>query len=153
MDVVRNMNQKKGFTLVELLAVLVVLAIVITVASSSVYRLVNRAKADTASEMRNSLKEAALNYVMGNIHLDKCPPVDANKEYTESEINNLPSSCKKEIKASVLVESNDFEDSRGFCYPKNGNGEEAVVIVYRFSDKNGNSEYKAFVNEKYCTNG
>ena len=146
------MNQKKGFTLVELLAVITVLAIIITVAGSSVYKLVNKSKEQTGEEMRNSLKEAALNYVMGNIHLDKCPPVDANKEYTESEINNLPSSCKTTIKASVLVESNEFEDPRGFCYSKNGNGEDAVVIVYRFNDKNGNSEYKAFVNEKYCMN-
>ncbi len=147
------MNQKKGFTLVELLAVITVLAIIITIAGSSVYRLVNKSKEQTGEEMRNSLKEAALNYVMGNIHLQKCPSVNPNKEYTESEINNLPASCKTEIRASVLVENNEFEDPRGFCSPKKGVGEDALIIVYRFNGNDGNSEYKAFVNEKYCTNG
>lgn len=144
------MNRKKGFTLVELLAVMVVLAIIITIASSSVYRLVNRAKEDTAREMRNSLKEAALNYVMGNIHLDKCPSVDSDKDYTEEEIEALPSSCKKVLTAQTLIESTDFEDPRGFCYRKNADN--AEVIVYRFNGNDGNSEYKAFVNEKYCQN-
>ncbi len=144
------MNQKKGFTLVELLAVIVILAIIISIASSSVYRLVNRAKEDTASEMRNSLKEAALNYVMGNIHLEKCPPVNSDKNYTEAEIEALPTSCKKVLTAQTLIESSDFEDPRGFCYRKDADN--AQVIVYRFNGTDGNSEYKAFVNEKYCKN-
>lgn len=138
--------KKNGFTLVELLAVIVVLAIIIGIASSSTFRLVKRAREQTASEMRLALGEAGVNYVMGNIHLEKCPVGieinDTNKE------NVTFKNCFVVLKSSKLIES-EFEDPGHHCYV--AGGEDAEVIVYRFND-GISSDYKAYVNEEYCLN-
>lgn len=136
------MQNKKGFTLVELLGVIVILAIVVSISTTSIFGLIKRSKDDIASDMRNSLKEAGLSYIMGNknIYLEKCP---INVEIDDdNKIMPDYQKCFKEIKVEELKSSGEFEDKKGYC-------DNASVIVYRFTD-GVISEYKSYVKEDYC---
>lgn len=138
------MNKKKGFTLVELLAVIVILAIIITVASSSISKVIQKSKEDTAKEMQAAIKEAALTKVMGSIYLEKCSKT-FSEEMLNNNINNLnlDTNCTKVLTVEDLINENLFEDSRGNC-KKN-----EKVIVYHYNDGT-NSEYKAYVSDQAC---
>lgn len=139
-----------GFTLVELLAVIVVLAVVITLASRTVFRIIRNTKEQTAFEMRESLKEAALTYSFTNSHLTKCS-VSFSKELYEnnnaSHLNDaINASCLIKIRVDTLKNAGLFEDNHEYC---NNNDE---VVVYRYTDSLGNSEYKAYASDTTCTN-
>lgn len=138
------MNKKKGFTLVELLAVIVILAIIITVASSSISKVIQKSKEDTAKEMQAAIKEAALTKVMGSIYLEKCSKT-FSEEMLNNNINNLnlDTNCTKVLTVEDLINEKLFEDSRGNC-KKN-----EKVIVYHYNDGT-NSEYKAYVSDQAC---
>ena len=55
---------KKGFTLAELLGVIVVLSIIITMATISVVSIINRSKNRINKEMEENLKDAAVTYAI-----------------------------------------------------------------------------------------
>ena len=57
---------KKGFTLSELLGVIVVLAIIITIATASIASIINRSKNRVSKEMEDTLKDAAVTYAIDN---------------------------------------------------------------------------------------
>ena len=57
-----NMKKKKGFTLVELLAVITILAIIGLIATPLVIKYVNEAKKDSIEESLNGIERAALTY-------------------------------------------------------------------------------------------
>ena len=60
---------KKGFTLVELLAVIAILAILVLVAVPNVLSMFNKAKKDTfLTEAKNIFKESASKYISDNMH-------------------------------------------------------------------------------------
>ena len=60
---------KKGFTLVELLAVIAILAILVLVAVPNVLGMFNKAKKDTfLTEAKNIFKESANKYISDNMH-------------------------------------------------------------------------------------
>lgn len=142
------MNKKNsGFTLVELLAVVVILAVVITIASSAVFSIMNKSKKNMASEVRSNLAESALTYALENIHLSLCSPEFSKEVYVNRNIANLNSntSCTKKVTVGELVDDGVFEDKKGFC------NREDEVIIYRYND-GVNSEYKTFVSENICNN-
>ena len=60
------MNKRKGFTLVELLAVIVVLAIVLIIAVPGVLSIINKTKDSAYDRQIDMIKEAAKNYVTAN---------------------------------------------------------------------------------------
>ena len=60
---------KKGFTLVELLAVIAILALLVLVAVPNVLGMFNKAKKDTfLTEAKNIFKESASKYISDNMH-------------------------------------------------------------------------------------
>ena len=64
---------KKGFTLVELLATVVILGVLITIASFSATMMINNAKKKAGAIAVTNLKEAAITYYkQNNIKLTKC---------------------------------------------------------------------------------
>lgn len=125
----------------ELMAVIVVLAVVILIATSSVNALIKRARRGTSEEMRNMLKESALTYSIGNkkTRLEKCNASDISKIESGSYTGN----CAIKIFVLELTQDGIFEDKKGYC-------KDDFVVVYR-SDRE-NSEYRAFVKEDACTN-
>lgn len=140
-------KKTSGFTLVELLAVIVILAVVIMIASSSVIGIVNRSKRQMAKEVRGNLQESALTYALNNIHLEKCSTIFSEEVYAHNDLSNLNknTACTKKISIQELVNEGLFEDSRGAC------NKEDEVIIYRYND-GFNSEYKAYVSENLCNN-
>lgn len=140
------MLKKNGFTLAELLAVLVVLAIIILVASSSVAGIVANVKKKAQGEIRNNLKEAGLNYVIGNIYLEKCS-VGFSNELKNNNTSNVNSNgaCLRKVSVKTLKDNGIFEDEKKYCKDTD------EVIVYRYNDGT-NSEYRAYVSDTSCTN-
>lgn len=138
-------TKNSGFTLVELLAVIIILAIVITVASSAVFSIMNKSKANMAREVRYNLAESAIPYVLENSHLSVCSPKFSEEMYINKNTTNLDAntSCTKKVTVGELLDAGIFEDKRGFC------SREDIVIVYRYNDGK-NSEYKAYVSENIC---
>ena len=92
-------KKNSGFTLVELLAVIVILATIITIASSSVIAIMNKARKNMAHEVRNNLAETALTYVVENSYLEKCSVEFSKEIYENNNITNLNNntSCYKRV--------------------------------------------------------
>lgn len=86
---------KKGFTLPELLGVIVVLSVIIGIAGMSVLSIMNKAVNKALEEMKDNLKDAALTCYLDTKDTDKC---------------NTPEKLKA---------SNYFEDDKGYCLDKN----------------------------------
>lgn len=77
---------KKGFTLAELLGVIVVLSIIVSIAGISVVSIMNKAKNKTYDEMNDNLKDAAKTCYLDNELVDtNCNTVEKlkNKGYFE----------------------------------------------------------------------
>ena len=148
--VMKMKKKNSGFTLVELLAVVVILAVVITLASRSVFRIIRNTKEQTAFEMRESLKEAALTYSFTHAHLTKCSVSFSNELYENkntSHINDAANaSCLTKIRVDTLKEAGLFEDNHEYCNNSD------TVVVYRYTDTYGNSEYKTYASDSACTN-
>lgn len=139
-------KKNSGFTLVEILAVIVVLAIIVTLASNSVVSIMNKSRKSMAQEVRNNLKEVALIYSQEKNHLTMC-----ELDFNPKNLRDKDKGCYVEINVETLKNAGLFEDDRGFCDEK-----EDYVIVYRYSYRNDNdeilSEYKAYVSEDACNN-
>lgn len=86
---------KKGFTLTELLAVIVVLAILIGIASQVSINLIAKSRQKTAEEMEETLKDAAITYYIDCLEKQN--------------------SCSKTVSVSYLKENGFFDDSKNIC--------------------------------------
>lgn len=142
------MRSKKGFTIVELLAVIVILSIIIVLASTASTSILNKGRKNTQEEMRNNLKEAAVTYVVGRFYLEKCSTTfsrEVNNNNNISNANNTAnSSCVKFVTVGTLKNEGSFEDERGYCKDTD------QVLVYKYND-GVNSDYRAFVSDDVCT--
>lgn len=144
------MSKKKGFTIVELLAVIVIIAVVAMVGGSSVLNILNRTQKETAKEMRENLKEVALSYAFENVHIAKCSKEFSKEMFVDNNVANLNkpenANCITRITVKTLKDEGLFQDNRGHCK------EEDNVVIYRYQDEYGNSEYKAYASDTTCTN-
>ena len=76
---------KKGFTLVELLAVIAILAILVIIALPNVIKLYNNAKKNTfLTEAKTIYKEAANKYITESMKGNKVSYINSNNKYTSS---------------------------------------------------------------------
>lgn len=153
-------DNQRGFTLIELLAVVVIIGVIATIASTSTMGIIRRSREQTASDMRESLKDAAITYAIYaktssdpedqeykiskkcNILIkDDGGTVEEKQQYLKK--NNCESSF---IMPTVehLKSVGFFIDDKGYC----DGGEN--VLIYRYQEDAMNSEYKAFVNDNAC---
>lgn len=133
---------KNGFTLVELLATVVILGVLITIASFSATAMINNAKKKAGSLAVSNLKEAAITYYkQNNIKLSKCTAgfmVDGDN--TSSCITKA-----NEVTVNTLIEAGVFTDTKNAC-DKN-----ATVTVYRYVDPDsGIDELRSYVDDYAC---
>ncbi|MBE6161904.1 MAG: type II secretion system protein [Firmicutes bacterium] len=123
-----NLN-KKGFTLVELLAVIAVLGIIIGIATMNVISAINKSKSETQKEMIGNLKEAAVSYA-----------VDHNYKITKSSTDDcFKNSDTCVISVDTLKNNGYFEDNKGYC--------KGSISVQRTDD-----DYIATVDNDICNN-
>lgn len=128
---------KKGFTLVELIAVIVVIALLITIASSSVLAIMNRGKNGLTTVTDKNLEDAAVTYALKHLSLPTCP--------TTFNLESPTGSCFTRVKVQELKEKDFFEDNSNHCNPN------ATVLIYHYNDGT-NTEYRAKVSEGTCNN-
>ncbi len=135
---VTNMKQKKGFTLVEVLVVLGILAILMTLSATSVISIMRKNDDKLKNEMEKNLKEAAIAYMEEKkIILKKCSnnfdPANPNTE----------TSCYKKLTVQELINSGLFTDEAGYCK------KEENILIYR-ANENEYTELRAYVKEGTC---
>lgn len=107
---------KKGFTLVELLGVVVLLGIVITVAVTSVGAITNSIKKNMLNEKVAFIEESATLFgedIKGSI-------MSSDKKY-----NNYP--CKSYIVSDLIPEYLD-KDNDNTCLDKNSSGKVGCIV-------------------------
>ena len=114
------LKKKNGFTIVELLAVIVILAIVITIAATSVFGTINNSHKKMTTEVRNNLKEASLTYVMEKFHLEKCSTAFSKEVFENQNITNAGnttnSKCVKKVTIKLLFLSGAWHHTRVEAY-------------------------------------
>lgn len=155
---------RKGFTLVELLAVIVVLAILAVVATPNIINLLNHSKKNTTEIVLNNLRDAATGYVkeqvsLKKINLSSCnfeindkQTADNNTNYRMSINNNKTeiksnvgkgSQCVAAIQINALEMNGIFDDKDNSC------NKTSYVYVYKYN--NGNyTDIKVFIPDKTC---
>lgn len=118
----KRFKNEKGFTLVELLAVIAILAIILAIAIPSVGNLISKSQgdADEANEklFENAARLADLAGDMSGTSIDL--DVLLQKGYLE-EIPNKPGTDSP-YSGVVEKKANDVEGSNGYIYEFNGGG-------------------------------
>lgn len=112
---------KKGFTLAELLGVIVVLAIIISISGISVVSIINKSRLKVSKEMEDNLKEAAITYVI------------------DKKIKDFPT----EISVQDLIDGYYFEDDKNHC-------EKTAKITVESVSNGSVKDYKATVDANIC---
>ena len=118
---------KKGFTLVELIAVVAVLGMIVGFAVFSVTSLVKRAQDNTKKETIENLKDAAIMYCMDN-HFKR----------------NVTTPCVHTVEE--LVNSGDFENKDNICKAKG----KVTVTIKTINSTTNKKDYEASVENGIC---
>ena len=101
--------KNKGFTLVEILAVIALLGVLITFATTSVLRYVNDSRKSATQTSFKEVEDAALSYGLKLFIPNSCAV--SNIITKESELS-LPSGCSKvTVKVSELINQNLLKDT------------------------------------------
>lgn len=138
---------RKGFTLVELLAVIVVLAILIGIATPNVIGLLRKQKDNTTNIVLTNLNDAAVSYAkeqisLNKLHLSSCD-FEIKDENTAKANLNQGKKCVKAYNIGVLKNNGTFEDKQNSC--------DSAKDIYAYNYSNGNySEIKTFIPNDTC---
>lgn len=134
--------KKNGFTLVELLAVIIILTLVITIAFVSVTRIREESLKKVVETKVEQIEQAAILYGQENPNVIKTSCTDHEKTVVEA-TNYTPSFCVT-VTAGVLIDNNFFESS--YLDEVNGKTDlindvtgksmrEDTVIIYRRNNR------------------
>lgn len=134
--------KKNGFTLVELLAVIIILTLVITIAFVSVTRVREESLKRVVETKVEQIEQAAILYGQENPNVIKTSCTDHEKTVVEA-TNYTPSFCIT-VTAGVLIDNNFFESS--YLDEVNGKTDlindvtgksmrEDTVIIYRRNNR------------------
>jgi len=134
------MKKKNGFTLVEILAVIAIIGVLITLASTSVVSIMNREKKKLASEMQKNLENAAVAYLQSEkITLRNC-----STSFNPENPNTSERNCYREVLVEDIIKSGLLTDDGKYC------DRTKKVLVYRYKNAEY-SDYRAFVKEGTCS--
>ena len=136
------MRKKNGFTLVELLAVIIILTLVITIAFVSVTRVREESLKRVVETKVEQIEQAAILYGQENPNVIKTSCTNHEKTVVEA-TNYTPSFCIT-VTAGVLIDNNFFESS--YLDEVNGKTDlindvtgksmrEDTVIIYRRNNR------------------
>ena len=124
MKQVVSMINKRGFTLVELIAVISILGLLMTLAATSIAKTLNESKENLLQEQIKSLKDTAITYVSNKKYYFKVCPDTFNPARTTSKDKN----CYVKLTVSELIQSGLFENKNNICK------EDKKIVVYRKQD-------------------
>jgi prepilin-type N-terminal cleavage/methylation domain-containing protein len=141
--------KKNGFTLVELLAVIVILGILTTLVSVNVAKYINDSKKKTNEIALANLQDAAVTYGLDKL---KLPKTCFATKYNSDGSPNIPGCSGNTIKVKELKDNGYFSDDKKVC------NENAEVILYWYKggqDQTNNQtniyyELKSYVSDSVC---
>ena len=133
------MKKKGGFTIVELLAVILVIGIIMTFAIASVTGVLSKQNEKLQGEMEKNLKEAAIAYIQDQRIILK----DCSSDFSKENPNTNENKCYREVKVEDIINRSLFEDKNESC------SKDATVLVYK-ENKGNYSELEAYVKEGTC---
>lgn len=136
-------RQKNGFTLIEVLAVLVVLGILIAIAVPNVIKIIGKQQDTVTEHALKDLKDAAVSYASANVFLKACADGFEPSSINSTSVNG----CTVKLSVEELVKKQYFRDDSNHC------NHSAYVLVYRYiNKKNGNDidEFRAYADESIC---
>lgn len=136
-----KVEKNKGFTLVEILAVIVILAVLMTTAGASVFHIIGESQEQLLEEQLKNLGDTAVTYVESKkYYLEKCE-ASFNPEIITTQKEKA---CSKEILVSKLIEEGFFENKNDLCDPNK------KIIVYKKNEGNY-IELKSYIPENTCS--
>lgn len=119
---------KKGFTLVELLAVLVVLALISLIAIPAVTKVINSAKSDVSDSQMKNIERVLDNYIAANADTladgDEVCIIDLKKEGLLTNKDIINSKTGEEYKGCFYLSWNNQKNQFDYFY-----GNDSVVVT------------------------
>ena len=128
---IRVQRNQKGFTLVELLGVIVIIGILATVASLAVFQIIHNQQQRLLEEQLASLGDTAVTYVIAEeTYLESCG--------NELDLNN------SSVPVSLLISSGYFNNRNNICDTSKS------VIVYKRTE-GLITEIESYIEEGTCS--
>ena len=129
-----SMNNSKGFTLVEVLAIVIVLALLTLISVPLVVNYVNKARNFTNEQTLKQAEDSAINYAMENSKLLADNPKSTfitngcaiNYTLDSSNYSNIQNSCIRLVSIQTLINEGYYKDDASKL-KKDGN-----VIIYKY---------------------
>ena len=143
-------EKNKGFTLVELLAVIVILALIALIATPIILNVINDAKKQAAKDSAYGYMDAVEKYIVSSELEDKSIK---DRTYSVEELNNMGVSVKGSIpdNGTIKIESGSVKSyDIGIDGYAVSNGEVKKVSTTK-SFKNGTAVYYNPVSREKCT--
>ncbi len=136
-----SMKKKNGFTLVEILAVIVILSILMSVAGVSVFQVLEDQKQKLLEDQIKSLADTAITYVESkNWYLKTCP----NNFQVNNPDHSLLNKCYREVSVRDIVKANFFENKNDLC------NLDDTILVYKKNEGNF-ANLTAYVKDGTCS--
>lgn len=137
--------KKNGFTLVELLAVIVILALLATVATPNIISLLHGSKKNTTEIVINNLRDATTGYVKEQVSLKKISlsacDFEINDINTAKANLNQGKRCVKDYDISFLENNGIFDDKDNAC--------SGTIYAYKYN--NGSyTDIKIYIPDETC---
>jgi len=145
----KNMKRlnKKAFTLVELLAVMVLLSILLAIAVPAYYTYVQKSQKEAYRDAEDALKTSAMNAMLGCVN-DRGKEFCKNKRLPQSDNEYVRMTLNDLIKGSYMDPIHDPKDRSKYCSEQNSY---VYVLKNPESGKGGYTYYACLVCGDYVS--
>lgn len=130
--------KNKGFTLVEIIAVISIIGVLVVIATAGVSKYINSSRETTKNNTIKDVQDAAVSYALHNLFIqDSC---SINSLNSDGSPRNLSATCKKTVKVSELISKGLLNDKSNIL---NRNTD---VIIFKYKPSGTNTaEVRAYV--------
>ena len=139
-------KKQKGFTLVELLAVIAILGLIITVASTAVINILDSTNEKINEQNRKTVIDGALTYALRELNTEVCSEGFTPKSINDKDPHNK--NCLTKITIEELKDKAYISNDTKHC------NKDAFLLIYNSYSRKVNEldigEYKVFAPEDIC---